>query len=347
MKKLAVSIIILLFISTAISTSALSAPTPHGRRIITVGDEPGDGNYTSIRDALNNASPGDIIEVYSGTYHEQNLVISQNETTLIGISHEPDQGNATGQPFILGDGSATVLTVKASHVIISNFRVEEVNPQSWCKGIYLGTGMYSLQNNITVSNMTIANCADGIVVNVDRDINLSRNTISHCSNDGILIGTFYVNDSNILCANNTITDCMTRGIELEGSHMQIMDNVIRGCPLGLRNYQGESDLISRNTIENCSIGIYLNGGFGNHITQNNFIRYSKNGFWWDRDQRTYLFGPRNVWKNNYWDTWKGREPYPILGWKNIRLFFLFSFPIIWLDFDWHPAKEPYEITGMS
>jgi nitrous oxidase accessory protein NosD len=344
MKKLAVSIIILLLISTVIAPSAPSMPTPHERRIITVGDEPGDVNYTSIQDALNNASPGDIIEVYSGTYQEQNLVISQNNITLIGISHEPDQGNANGQPFILGDGYSTVLTVKASHVIISNFRVEEMNPQSWCKGVYLGTGIYSLQNNNTVSYMTIANCTDGIVCNVDRGINISRNNISHCSNDGILIGAFYVDDYNILCVNNSITDCMTRGIELEGSHMQIMDNVIRGCPLGLRNYQGESDLITRNNIENCSIGIYLNGGFGNHITQNNFIHYSKDGYWWDHDQWYFiLYGPRNIWKNNYWDTWTGRGPYPIRGLKNIRLFILFSFQIKWLDFDWHPAQTPYGI----
>ena len=44
--------------------------------IIVVDDE-GDGDFIRIKDALNYASPGDTIEVYSGTYNEHTIKINK------------------------------------------------------------------------------------------------------------------------------------------------------------------------------------------------------------------------------------------------------------------------------
>ena len=44
------------------------------------------------------------------------------------------------------------------------------------------------------------------------------------------------------------------------------------------------------------------------------------------------------WDNNYWDNWIGFGPKMILGYFESN----FSFP--WVNFDWHPAREPFDIN---
>jgi len=125
-KGLAVAVI-LLFIGTCIIPSATSELT-NGKNIITVDDEPGDADFTSIKEAVNYSSPGDTIEVYSGTYHEQEIRIVNDNITLLGISHELGEGDDSGKPFINGNGTESVIQVEACHVIVSNFKIE--NPWS-------------------------------------------------------------------------------------------------------------------------------------------------------------------------------------------------------------------------
>jgi pectin methylesterase-like acyl-CoA thioesterase len=73
-KKLTIGII-LLFILTAIIPSAAQkienapVPTPGGKWLYVGGNGP--GNYTKIQDAIDNASSGDTVFVYHGTYYEQ------------------------------------------------------------------------------------------------------------------------------------------------------------------------------------------------------------------------------------------------------------------------------------
>jgi len=350
LKKLFVYTILFLLIGTALFPPALSTPVS-GKHIITVDDEPGDADYISIGAALNESQSGDTIEVFSGTYIEQNLAIRQNETRLIGISHELGQGNDTGQPVILGDGNESVLWVKASHVVVSNFRVEMIHPHSWSSvsGMYLGMGEYTLQNHITVSNMTIANCTEGIACNVILDVNITNNDVSHCLDYGIVIGLSFTKDRGVSCVNNSVSACKNGGIVISGKRIYVMDNIVWGCPIGVKNYQGESDYITRNAIKNCNVSVYLNGGYDNSITQNNFINYSKTSRWWDRPQGIFLrIGPRDVWRNNYWDTWLGKGPQPIPGTKELTIWWLLppyglTFPIKWLEFDLHPAHQPFTI----
>ena len=63
MKKLLVVTVILLLIILSVIHPVVSRPSIGN--IITVDNE-GDGDYTSIKEAVNNANPGDTIEVYSG-----------------------------------------------------------------------------------------------------------------------------------------------------------------------------------------------------------------------------------------------------------------------------------------
>ena len=57
----------------------------------------------------------------------------------------------------------------------------------------------------------------------------------------------------------------------------------------------------------------------------------------------------NYWNKNYWDDWRGYGKYVIHG-KFIVInyfrsidWYVYSKTYRWLQFDWHPVKEPYDI----
>jgi len=50
---------------------------------------------------------------------------------------------------------------------------------------------------------------------------------------------------------------------------------------------------------------------------------------------------RNQWNNNYWDDYLGFGPKVIPG--KIHIPQIPSLTIPWFNFDWHPAKEPFDI----
>ena len=87
------------------------------------------------------------------------------------------------------------------------------------------------------------------------------------------------------------------------------------------------------------------GGSGNIITKNNFKNYSQIGFWF---YTSIYFPAKNRWLGNYWDTWTGVGPKIILGFIVFEwgipdlIYILFLIP--WVEFDWHPVKEPHDIS---
>ena len=71
----ALSFIITLLIFYIINIQIASPKQINIRNTITVDDEPGDADYTSLKEAINNANTGDTIEVYSGIYIEDEISI--------------------------------------------------------------------------------------------------------------------------------------------------------------------------------------------------------------------------------------------------------------------------------
>ena len=342
-KGLAVAVI-LLFVGTCIIPSATSELTnskrlTNGKNIITVDDEPGDADFTSIKEAVNYSSPGDIIEVYSGTYPEEGIRIEKDDITLRGISHELGEGNDSGKPFIKGDGTAYVIKLIASYVTVSNFIIEnpwsEVSYHYSC--IRVGTDWPDELYNITISNCIISDCiirnstSRGISVvhtGQKKNITIINNHISHCRGIFVIKGIFII-------SGNVITDCNESGIYLKCALQNVSWNRIRRCRIGIA-MSGDKNIVYGNDIESCDVGISY-GGNGNFITKNNFKNYSRIGFWFGRN---YFWGlMKSRWIGNYWDTWIGVGPKIILGLQAIS----YMSVIPGFEFDWHPAKEPYDI----
>lgn len=293
------------------------------RNIITVDDEPGDADYTSIKEALNHSSPGDIIEVYSGTYKEHGLNITNKGISLIGISHELGNGNDTGKPFINGQGLADVIDIKASNITITGFRMENRGP-----GLHDMILIPYNTDGCMISNNTLCYSEYSILECYSNDTNIINNTIKYA---GMRYGIELYKWSNTFVSHNIIDHCPT-GIDFNGgSFCTIVGNRISNCSICGIDIAGYGNTCQFNTIENNSYGLHIYASILNHIKQNNFINNKQQaGFY-----QSLGFTGRNRFIQNYWNRPR-LLPYPIIG----TVFLI----VPWVLFDWRPALQPYNIT---
>ena len=143
-------ILLLLFIIAFQSASPIQTTI---KTIITVDDEPGDADYTSIKEALNNSNTGDTIEVYSGTYKEDEISILKTNLNLNGLPYELGPGNDTGKPIIDAIGSNDAFSIYGDNVIINGFQIKT---ESNC-----GIVVYS---NDTVLSLNTIETTDGVCI---------------------------------------------------------------------------------------------------------------------------------------------------------------------------------------
>ncbi len=80
---------------------------------ITVGPENAD--YAKIQQAIDNATDGDVIEVHSGTYHENVYVFKP--VALLGV----DTGQ--GMPLVDASGAGSVITLASNGTTVEGFNV--------------------------------------------------------------------------------------------------------------------------------------------------------------------------------------------------------------------------------
>ena len=310
--------IIFLFLGASIAVANLKQSS-----VIIVDDE-GDGDYTSIKEAVNNANPGDTIEVYSGTYYECGIEIHTENVTLKGIPYELGSGGDTGKPFINGGGKDIVIEYMMTEgVLVTGFRMENGGGSS-----HDMVTIYKSKNCI-FSNNDIKNTVLVLIFSKgSTNIQILHNNISQCQ---IRQGINFHDCSYFTITDNVITDVTTGILLWDSNNNTITGNKIMRCSRFGIDVAGSNNKIIGNHLEDNSIGVQIYEFF-NSVKRNNFINnevhsqfiYSKPIF-----QRF-----TNIWFRNYWD--KPRLlPYPIRG----GLFILL--PTI--QFDWRPALKPYDI----
>jgi parallel beta-helix repeat protein len=348
----------------------------------------GEGNYTKIQDAIDNATDDDTVFVYddNSPYYE-NVVVNKS-INLIG-----EDRNTT---VIDGSNSATVVYVYSSLVTMKGLTVQNSGKGAWDHGITVSDEM-----NVHISDCILTGNSGGIRFN-----SVFNSSITECyiNNNFWCSITIYLNSNNVTienckienngdeledqpntcqpgciwiegiergcwCSNIKINSCtiydnVYSGIGVFGrsQNIEIYNNDIHGhtkprYAAGIKvgyltilgreggvdihdNYISENDngiffqdvlkfvTIKHNNISsNYKDGVYLFRSSGNKIFENNFLNNARNAYF---HLRSFL----NQWDGNYWN--KSRTlPYPIIG--SLR----FSIP--WINFDWHPAKEPYDI----
>ena len=218
-------------------------------------------------------------------------------------------------------------------------------------------------NNITVENLEISNVCRGIFLFKTNDCHIRNNSISSVgcgirlydsSNNTILdnnisfnggIGILLGNCSNSIISSNVISN-NSDGIRME--ELRPKPNVI--C-------LNKNTIISGNVISsNRRFNIFFTSSLNTYIYRNNITDAGDDGFpsldisssfFTKIEQNNFIDNGIDAgftkayfchWKGNYWDEPRFL-PYPVYGWmRDIPPFY-----IPWIYFDWHPAKEPYDI----
>ena len=265
-KKIQLSIgIILLFLCMSITQSVAidnieqsTMPISNGK-ILYVGGS-GEGNYTTIQRAINDASEGDTVFVYNRKYYES-VIINVNNLKLIGE-------NCKDTIIINYDGYNGVMIEKdINGVTVSGFTVKthDYNNKGDA-GIRLWLSSF---NNYIMGNILMDN-RHGISIWSDSSNNyISDNIITDC---GIGIYIFTDNSNNII-SNNTINNCGNCiYIQSDGLNNIIKNNIITNSEMGIEiNDYTFNTNISNNFINNNEIGIYAEMVIKNFKIKRNII----------------------------------------------------------------------------
>ncbi len=155
--------------------------SPAGPSTITVDDDGGQ-DYTTIQYAIDNASDGDIIQVYPGTYEKVDVdkQLTITSTNGAAVTH-----------IVASSGS--VVALKHDNINFNGFNIS-----GGMNGIYINSDNNTLTNN-TVSDSSYCNV---YIFNYCFNSTFINNTLSKSSSQGIYISR----SRECTFINNTITD---------------------------------------------------------------------------------------------------------------------------------------------
>ena len=340
--------IVVLFFGASVTSaynvepSFSSQPINRGNILYVGGSGP--GNYTTIQEAINNATNGDTIFVYNNTYNE-NI-----DTKLKKISLMGEERDIT---IIQGQTTAPVVKIGSSDVTIAGFTVIGTSTEVVIQVISLSDNVFIFNNvikdggygisllpttsKVTISDNTIINHAFiGIQLQTSSYDVISGNRIENNGGQGIEL-SLSSNHNSIL--NNSIINNAKEAILVGGitsTENTIEGNNISNNQIGIRFTSAGSNTIRSNNIQGSTMeGVLLQSSNENAIEKNNFIQ--------NKRQAAFKLSSRNSWDANYWSNW--------IGFKLTQPLFQ-KFPkviggLLRLNFDWHPAKLPYNISTFA
>ena len=222
----------------------------------------GPGNYTSIQDAIDDASNGDTIFVYSGTYYE-NIIIDVS-IDLIGEDKDTT--------IISGDGNGHVVELTSDDVTITGFKIRNGGGYLGASAIHTPTNNVAIYENIFSDNMF------GVKLYYSSNVDITDNIFTDNSWRGIEIK----GSTNTVISNNQITYSGVGAIWIDGSAQNILiqNNIIKNNGDGIHVSTGYELKISENYIaDNEETGVNVLYSPYVIIEDNDIINHTWNNIW--------------------------------------------------------------------
>jgi parallel beta-helix repeat protein len=279
----------------------------------------GEGNYTSIQEAINDSADGDTVFVFdnSSPYYEN--VIVNKSIFLIGENKDTT--------VIDGGGDENVIYINADLVYISGFTIQNGGLEYPYGGIQIRSNYSTIFYNNLVNNFY------GINIFYSNNIYIFKNNITNNNQCGI----YLERSSNNNISGNFINAQPYNGVGLYNSsdnNTIFKNTIINSKYSGVRTTQCSGNFIISNMISKNLVGVRIEFSTNTKILNNNFI---KNIFQEANHLGSKFLLHKNIWDGNYWNRPRVL-PKPIFGRTG-----LFHMLIPWINFDWHPAQEPNDI----
>ena len=212
----------------------------------------GPGNYTSIREAVNDSIDGDTVFVYDDSSPYYEFVKINKSIDLIGENKDTT--------IIDGEGKKYVLEIRASNVAITSFTIQNASGKKTIDyghfdGVYFGAVVVYEADYVTI-----------------RD-----NIIKNNPSEGLL---FVISGNNVI-SENLIENNGKRGIRLfkNGDGTIITNNILKKNNVGIQTVHDDNEHITiqeNNIIENSNLGILLQNPHFSIVTKNNFEGNNQN-----------------------------------------------------------------------
>jgi len=310
----------------------------------------GPGNYTYIQDAIDNASDGDTVFVYSGVYSPSERLNVTKEITILGESKS--------STFIKPD-QKLIIAILSNNVKIKNFALYNVAIFSNMENVIIENNHIKIQNvRYSSSDSTIKLMGEKAIV-TNNTLLFSDVTFDYAWDAISVYGSICQIIHNMISFHECSVEYHCNAIHLkEADNCEVTNNIISGSFYGimvddsgyviLENAVVGHNLIRKNTVMNCSCGIYYNPcllkKYHSDITMNNLLNNTVNADfgvsvpsleWFIRslipdDENTImwktqkndnsmdLFDDGYVWEGNYYDDYNGMGPKIIHGTIRIR-----------------------------
>jgi parallel beta-helix repeat protein len=270
--------------------------------------------YSSIQEAINNATEGAIINLSSGLYSEH-LTINKSLTL---------DGENKYTTVIDGTNNGTAINVEADNITIADLTIQD----SGCScADYAGVYVKNYHKNIIITNNRLINDGYGVKLIWAQNISMRQNEIANgstgveiiYSHNNTIIENNIVHNAyginlmpswNNIIRGNTLTDNSFHGIMFRPTSNQntFSQNKITNSQFGVRLFSSSNNTLNGNTIKSSTIGIDLNNSTGNEFYQNTLINN-------DQHVQFFIFEPGlpDLWDGgsllggNYWSNYTGAD----------------------------------------
>lgn len=309
-------LLVLLLLSMSFSAITILPEAATATTLFVGGTSP--GNHTTIQGAIDAASPGDTVFVYSGTYDED--IVIDKPLTLVG--------NATETTVVTGSGTGATISLTDDWINVTGFKIVpssyyidavEVFHAKYCNfsgNSVVTDGKYGIwvqySGQCTFESNRISNNGTSLALHHSHSITLRNNEFT---GSGISIAAANVNGwtSHSIDTSNKVNGRpitywknLVGGIVPPGAGQIILANctgvivenqTIGNTSVGIQLGMSSRNMIVDNTITDSRHGISLSESEGNLVVNNAFHGNEDGAFLGESRKNTISY---NLFSHNRW-----------------------------------------------